>query len=97
MPSEFVQLARPVTRFLGHSLAAALGFCLLGLILLLPIAFLRLLTWLDFDDLAKALKPAESALLYFDLLLFGITFSIGALEFVILEVRAAWSSISKDP
>ena len=90
---EIADLARPVVRFLGHSLAAVLGFCVLGLILTLPILFLHLLTWANFDDLAKELRPFEKGLFYIDLILFSLVFLIGAIEFVILEILAARRTI----
>ena len=59
--NEFEGAVLPVARLLGHALAAALGFCALGLISLIPIVVVRLLLWLGFAELAGPLRMLDLA------------------------------------
>lgn len=97
LTNEFVLAASPVARFLGHTLAVALGFLGLALISLIPIGAVRLLIWAGMDQLAGSLHLLESLLLTVDILLFGVVFLSGAAIFLaetlastIRQIKHAW-------
>ena len=75
--NEFEGAVLPVARLLGHALAAALGFCALGLISLIPILVVKLLLWLGFAELARPLRTSEVALLFADIVLFAVVLFAG--------------------
>jgi hypothetical protein len=79
---EFEQPLAAVARFLGHSVAAALGFAGLAAISLLPIAAVRVLNAFGVDDLALRLHALEAMLEIVDLLLFTAVFLAGAIVFL---------------
>ncbi len=97
LQDEFVTAASPVSRFLGHSLAVAFGFCGLAIISLIPIGVVKLLIWLGMDQLAGTLHGLETLLLVVDIGLFGVVFLSGAAVFLaetlaasIRQIKAAW-------
>lgn len=94
---DFVHAASPVARFLGHSLAVALGFCGLAVISLIPIGVIKLLIRLGVDQLAGTLHGLETLLLVVDIGLFGIVFLSGAAVFLaetlatsLEQIKSAW-------
>lgn len=94
---DFVHAASPVTRFLGHSLAVALGFCGLAVISLIPIGVVKLLIRFGVDQLAGTLHGLETLLLVVDIGLFGIVFLSGAAVFLaetlatsLEQIKSAW-------
>lgn len=79
----------PISRLLGHSLAAAVGFCGLGFIALLPILTIRLFLWAGFDELAMPLRVLEAGLLFADIFLFAVVFLSGLAVFSVETIVAA--------
>lgn len=92
---RLVVLLSPVARLLGHSLAAALGFCGLGVVALLPIAATRLLLWLGFAELATPLRILEAGLLFADIFLFAVVFLPGISVFLVEAIVTAKRRICK--
>jgi hypothetical protein len=88
--NEFEGAILPVARLLGHALAAALGFCALGLISLIPILIVRLLLWLGFAELAGPLRTLEAALLFADIALFAVVLFAGIAVFAVETIAIAW-------
>jgi len=74
---------------LGHALAAALGFCGLGLISLIPILVVKALLWLGFSELAGPLRSLEAALLFADIGLFALVLLSGIAVFAVETIAAA--------
>jgi ABC-type uncharacterized transport system permease subunit len=85
----FARTLSPMARLLGHSLAAALGFCGLGLIALLPIAAIKFFLWLGFTELATPLRIVETGLLLADIFLFAVVFLSGLAVFSVEAIAAA--------
>lgn len=78
---ESEKALEPVARFLGHSLAAAVGFVGLALIALIPIGAIHLIKRWGDADLAGSLHWLEVALLTVDIVLFLAVFLAGAAVF----------------
>src|SRR5947207_15223543 len=93
--NELEEVVLPVARLLGHALAAALGFCALGLISLIPIVVVRLLLWLGFAELAGPLRMLEVVLLFADIALFAVVLFAGIAVFAVETIAAAWRRICK--
>ena len=91
--NEFEGAVLPVARLLGHALAAALGFCALGLISLIPILVVKLPLWLGFAELAGPLRTLEIALLFADIVLFAVVLFAGIAVFAVDTISAAWRRI----
>jgi hypothetical protein len=88
--NEFEEAALRVARLLGHALAAALGFCALGLISLIPIVVVRILLWLGLAELAGPLHMLEVALLFADIALSAVVLFAGIAVFAVEAVANAW-------
>jgi len=95
MKLAILQAAAPLARLIGHSLAAAVGFCALAAISLIPIQVVKLLTLLGFSQIARPLRVLEQTLLFADICLFAITFVSGVAVFAAETIDAARRRISK--
>lgn len=79
--AEAKKALSPVGRFLGHSMAAAIGFAGLAAISLIPIVVIHLIeSWGD-SGLAGSLHWLEVALVTVDIALFMAVFLAGAAVF----------------
>ncbi|HJU23600.1 MAG TPA: hypothetical protein VJ891_13915 [Casimicrobiaceae bacterium] len=83
------ETAVALAELLGHSLAAAIGFCALVAISVIPILALRLLVFLGASELSMPLKFLEQLLLLADVSLFAVTFLSGLAAFTADTVAAA--------
>jgi hypothetical protein len=63
---DFEDAAAPLAKLIGHSIAAAAGFCALAVISLLPIEILRLLSLIGITELVQPLQVLEQMLLFAD-------------------------------
>lgn len=88
MKLAFDEVAAPLARLLGHSVAAAVGFCALAAISLIPIEIVRLLALLGFSGLARHLRVLEETLLFADVCLFAVIFLSGAAVFAAETIAA---------
>jgi hypothetical protein len=79
---EIGRALSPVARFLGHSLAAALGFAGLALLSLVPVGVVRGLHALGVADLVMWLHGLETMLFIVDVVLFVAVFLAGAIVFL---------------
>ncbi|RUP35716.1 MAG: hypothetical protein EKK45_00320 [Curvibacter sp.] len=73
----------PVSQFLGHSLAAAIGFVGLALISRIPVLILSLIAkWLGME-LPPALHVVEELMFWADVILFTVVFASGVVIFLV--------------
>lgn len=93
MRYEFEEIVFPLARLLGHSLAAAVGFCGLGAISLIPIFVIKLLIAIAVPELAHPLRALETALLLADIALFAVIFIGGVAVFAVETTGTAWRRI----
>ena len=89
------EAAAPLARLIGHSLAAAVGFCALAAISLIPIQAVKVLTLLGFSQIARPLHVLEQALLFADVCLFAVNFISGVAVFAAETVDAARRRITR--
>jgi hypothetical protein len=80
--SDLEKAMSPVSRFLGHSLAAALGFTALAVISLIPIGVVHLIEIWGEGKLAGSMRFVEITLLTVDIALFLAVFLLGAVTFL---------------
>jgi hypothetical protein len=71
---ELEDAAAPLARLLGHSVAAAVGFCALAAISIIPLEVLRLLSQIGISELVQPLRVLEQTLLFADVCLFAVIF-----------------------
>lgn len=71
------EIAAPLVRLIGHSLAAAVGFCALAAVLLIPIEVVKLLMLFGFSQVARPLQILGQTLLFADVCLFAVIFVSG--------------------
>jgi hypothetical protein len=57
---ELEDAAAPLARLLGHSVAAAVGFCALAAISIIPLEVLRLLSQIGISELVQPLRGSLS-------------------------------------
>ncbi|MGH8802427.1 MAG: hypothetical protein ACREX6_09075, partial [Casimicrobiaceae bacterium] len=100
LSEEVENTLSPVARLIGHSFAAAFGFCGLGAAALLPILAVKLFLWLGFDELASSLRILEVGLLFADIVQFAVVFlsgvSVFSVETVVAAKRRIQTTISAD-
>lgn len=89
MKLEFEDAAAPLARLLGHSVAAAFGFCGLAVISLVPIEVLKRLSVLGVPELLQPLQVLEETLLFADVCLFAVIFLSGIAVFAAETLAAA--------
>jgi len=87
--------AAPIARFVGHSLAVALGFVLLTFILLIPIGVVKALVYFGIRELSAVLELLEVGLLYGEIAFFVLTLIIGAIELLLVEIIGAMERVQK--
>jgi len=83
------QTAAPLVRLVGHSLAAAVGFCALAAISLIPIQVVKMLMLLGFSQITRPLQILEQTLLFADVCLFAVIFLSGVAVFAAETIDAA--------
>ena len=89
MKFQLEDIAVPLAKLLGHSLAAAIGFVGLGAISLIPIAVLKILVALGIPELVQPLRALGIMLLLADIALFAVIFVFGAVVFAVDTISAA--------
>ena len=95
MKLSIEEVAAPLARLIGHSLAAAVGFCALAVISLIPIQIVKVLSLLGFSQIARPLHVLEQTLLFADVCLFAVNFLSGVSVFAAESVDAARRRINK--
>ncbi len=95
LKDEFETSVSPVARLLGHSLAAAMGFCGLALISLIPVGVVRVLIWVGMESLAVPLHTLENLLLAADVALFAVVFLSGVIVFAAETLTSARHQIKR--
>jgi len=71
---EFEDAAVPLAKLIGHSVAAAVAFCAIAGICLIPLIVLKLLSFLGVSDLDLPLRVLAEILLFADITQFGVVF-----------------------
>ena len=91
----FLESGSPIARFVGHSLAVALGFAALAVVLFIPVLIVRALVALGDDDLSKLFGSFERVTLYGEIAFFATTLLIGAIELLVTEVIWAYKRVAR--
>jgi hypothetical protein len=87
--SMAVHIFLPVARLAGHVAASAVGFIALGIVALVPVYLVKLLVWLGGSaQFVELFTWLETAVLYVDIGLYGVTVLLWAFVFLVEEVRA---------
>jgi hypothetical protein len=89
MNFEFEDAAAPMARLLGRSVAAAIAFCALAAISLIPIMVLKMLFLIGISELVLPLRVVEQTLLFADACLFAVIFLSGVAVFAAETIGAA--------
>lgn len=89
MKIAFEDAAMPLARLVGHSLAAAAGFCALAAISLIPIEVVKLLLLFGVSELVRPLQVLEQTLLFADVCLFAVIFLSAIAVFAAETIGAA--------
>lgn len=89
MKPAFEDVVAPLVRLIGHSVAAAAGFCALAAISLIPIEVVKLLALLGLSELARPLQILEEILLFADVCLFAVIFLSAVAVFAAETIGAA--------
>ena len=77
MKVEFGDAAAPLARLVGHSLSAAIGFCALAVISVVPIEMLKFPSLIGISERVQPLLILEQTLLFADVCLFAVIFLSG--------------------